>query len=70
MDFGNLDVTTTKQAVTLRMRHVVEGHPGCVLGFPEAKRLGQYLQTLEPTDDDAKLAVEGPQRFPDIEDLI
>lgn len=39
MNVGNIDITTTDQSVTLRMRHLVEGHPGAVLSFDEVRTL-------------------------------
>lgn len=54
---GNIDVTITDQSVTLRMRHVVQGHPGCVLGFAEfhtlAARIASAMERAksEPADE-------------------
>ena len=55
---GNIDISATGEAVVLRMRHVVEGHPGCCLGHAEVRTLIQELQALvdrkptaETTDD-------------------
>lgn len=45
MNIGNLDITVTDQAVTLRMRHLVQGHPGCVLSIGEVEDLIGRLQT-------------------------
>lgn len=42
---GNIDVEITDQSVTLRMRHVVQGHPGCVLGFAEFHTLASRVAT-------------------------
>lgn len=76
MNVGNLDITATDQSVTLRMRHVVQGHPGCVLSFREVYDLVGHLETIvlrnakqpaAPDDDDLLL---GPAPATEDEDLI
>lgn len=43
---GNVNVSASPESVTLRMRHVVAGHPGAVLAFSEAARLVEVLTDL------------------------
>ncbi len=65
-NFGNIDVTLNRKSVALRMRHVVEGHPGCWLTADEADGLAQHL---------AKCAADirtspALKRLSDVDDLL
>lgn len=44
MNVGNLDIDVSTESVTLRMRHVVQGHPGCVLSRDEVRTLITRLE--------------------------
>lgn len=46
MNVGNIDITSTDQSVTLRMRHLVAGHPGAVLAHDEVHTLIAKLQRV------------------------
>lgn len=64
MNVGNIDITATEQSVTLRLRHVVQGHPGAVLSFNEVRTLIGQLEaaaTHKPTP---------PAAADDLDDLL
>ena len=46
MNIGNMDIDINEQSVTLRMRHLVRGHPGCVLAWSEVKLLADRLDSM------------------------
>lgn len=56
MNIGNLEIDLGTASVTLRMRHVVQGHPGCVLGRQELddliSRLSKARDRLASSSDD------------------
>lgn len=71
MNVGNIDIEPGDHSVTLRMRHLVHGHPGAVLSFGEVRQL---IARLERCISGPALPREAPppapKKAPDDEDLI
>lgn len=63
MNVGNIDIGSSAQSVTLRMRHLVEGHPGAVLSFDEVRTLIARLER-------AVVRKQPPPIVGDLEELL
>lgn len=63
---GNIDITHTDQSVELRMRHVVAGHPGCVLSLAEVPVLIAQLEAAVASAKRTAPAAVEPDPFEDL----
>lgn len=66
---GNIDIERGNGTITLTMRHVVKGHPGCVLADSEVMTLIGKLEVLVKTPSRVAPESKPPsQKIPDSND--